>query len=321
MDILAEFYLDELHDMILYKKLSALVKDEEAKQKLTELSLTEKGHAEFFKKVMERLSIRVPKNRSEFLISVEAFLFFLFGLTLTLKIFEEREAATVVNYLKLYTDKRLTDQEREELKRVIDDEMNHESFFKEKSESFFLKNISDILLGVNDGLIELLAAVSGFAGAYEIGFLVGLAGLVIGVSGSLSMGVGAYLSSKSESELRENMTLREKLMELVFGKKPEIPLKEESASESGLTVAVSYFIGAMIPTLPYFLSLSIRVDQILSYLLTVLALAFIAYLTSATTGVSYKRKMVEMIGLALGASVATFSLGVLIHQIIGIRAI
>jgi len=48
--------------------------------------------------------------------------------------------------------------------------MEHESFFKTKTESAFLKNLRDILLGINDGLIELLAAVSGFVGAYAVGF-------------------------------------------------------------------------------------------------------------------------------------------------------
>ncbi|MDP8023305.1 MAG: VIT1/CCC1 transporter family protein [Nitrososphaeria archaeon] len=319
MDLIASFYLDELHDMMLYEKLSKLVKDKEAKERLKELSNVERFHAEFFRKMMNRLSIQVPNPPNNFFISLEALFFYVFGLNLTMKLFEERESATVVNYLKLYDDQRLTNEEKDTLKRVIKDEMEHESFFRTKTESAFLKNIRDILLGINDGLIELLAAVSGFVGAYAVGFLVGIAGIVIGVSGSLSMAVGAYISSKSEGELNENKRLRQLLMSRVFGI-PQPDEKEEStAKESAFFVGFSYLVGALIPTLPYFLSLSIRVDQVLSYIFTVIVLALVAFVTSITTGVDYKRKILEMIGLAIAASIVTFSLGVFIHYVLGLK--
>jgi len=319
MDLIASFYVDELHDMLLYEKLSKIVNDKEAKEKFMMLSRVEKFHSEFFKKIINRLSIKVPKPPSNFFITLEAIFFYIFGLNLTLKLFEERESATVVNYLKLYDDKRLSQEEKETLKEVIQDEMEHESFFKTKTESAFLKNLRDILLGINDGLIELLAAVSGFVGAYAVGFLVGIAGIVIGVSGSLSMAVGAYISSKSEGELNENKRLRRLLMSRVFGIPQPEDQEESTAKESAFFVGFSYFIGALIPTLPYFISFSIRADQALSYIFTVIVLAIVAFITSITTGVDYKRKILEMIGLAIAASLATFSLGVLIHYVLGLK--
>ncbi|MFP3132912.1 MAG: VIT1/CCC1 transporter family protein [Nitrososphaeria archaeon] len=319
MDLIASFYIDELHDMLLYKKLSKIVKDKEAKEKFIMLSEVEKFHSEFFKKIMNRLSIKIPKSPSNFLITIEAIFFYIFGLNLTLKLFEERESATVVNYLKLYDDERLTKEEKETLKRVIQDEMEHESFFKEKTESAFLKNLRDILLGINDGLIELLAAVSGFVGAYAVGFLVGIAGIVIGVSGSLSMAVGAYIASKSEGELNENKRLRRLLMSRVLNAPQPEAQEESTAKESAFFVGFSYFIGALIPTLPYFLSLNIRADQALSYVFTIIVLAIVAFITSITTGVDYKKKILEMIGLAIAASLATFSLGLFIHYALGLK--
>jgi len=50
MDLIASFYVDELHDMLLYEKLSKIVNDKEAKEKLMMLSGVEKFHSEFFKK-------------------------------------------------------------------------------------------------------------------------------------------------------------------------------------------------------------------------------------------------------------------------------
>ncbi|MGC8568643.1 MAG: VIT1/CCC1 transporter family protein [Nitrososphaeria archaeon] len=320
MDIIAQFYRDEIHDMKLYTTLSKLVKDQRTKAKLIELANIERRHASFFQKILERLSIRVPDEPSSIMIFLESLILLLFSLKVTMKIFEEREAATVVNYLKLYEDSRLLPEEKETLKRVIEDEMEHEKFFGTTVSSAFLNNIRDILLGVNDGLIELLAAVSGFAGAYAVGLYVGIAGIVIGVSGSLSMAVGAYLSTKSENELARNLALRAKLSEIVFGSARQADRAAETAGESAFYVGISYLIGSLIPTLPYFLGLSIRYDQLVSYALTVVALIIIGYLASVTTGVDYRRKILEMVALALAASIVTFALGELIRVLLGIRA-
>ena len=47
----------------------------------------------------------------------------------------------------------------------------------------------------------MLAAVAGFTGAIHNNLLIAVAGTIVGLSGTISMAVGAYLSSKSEKDL------------------------------------------------------------------------------------------------------------------------
>ena len=46
-------------------------------------------------------------------------------------------------------------------------------------------------------LVGVLAAVAGFTGAIHNNLLIAVAGTIVGLSGTISMAVGAYLSSKS----------------------------------------------------------------------------------------------------------------------------
>lgn len=60
--------------------------------------------------------------------------------------------------------------------------------------------VRDLILGFNDGLVSVFAAVAGVAAASESATIVVLAGLAFAVAGALSMGLGEYLSTKSQSE-------------------------------------------------------------------------------------------------------------------------
>lgn len=72
---------------------------------------------------------------------------------------------------------------------------------EERAEQSPLRNyVRDIVLGFNDGLVSVFAIVAGLVGA---GFQAGgvlAAGLAATVAGALSMGIGEYLSTKSQAE-------------------------------------------------------------------------------------------------------------------------
>ena len=315
-----DFYRDELKDKMIYSELSKLIRDSEAKRKLMELSEIEEGHSRFFLDLIKRLGRRVPDPPSRTAARLEAIFMWLFGLNIMMKLFEEREAATVVNYMKLFREGWLSEGDREQLKKIVQDEMEHESFFAQKSSLSIVENLRDVLFGMNDGLVELLAAVSGLAGAYQRSLLVAITGLVIGIAGALSMSVGAYVSTKSENELNQNRRLRMELSSMVFGVRQEQVERGTSARESAVFVGIFYIIGALVPTAPYFLPFSVLIDQIASTALAVAALAIAGYLTSILSGVSSWRKVAEMVLLALAAALTTYLLGSVIRILTGITA-
>ena len=70
--------------------------------------------------------------------------------------------------------------------------------------------LREVVFGANDGLVSnvsLIAAVAGGTSDPKIVLLGGIAGLV---AGSFSMGLGAYISTKSEREFRESEERRER---------------------------------------------------------------------------------------------------------------
>jgi predicted membrane protein (TIGR00267 family) len=87
-----------------------------------------------------------------------------------------------------------------------------------------IRYIRQLVFGFEDALVSTLGAVTGIAGGSQDNFVVVLAGMVIIFVESLSMGVGAYLSSKSENEVIEAVGQREKeLMKWdIEGEKEEI---------------------------------------------------------------------------------------------------
>lgn len=63
--------------------------------------------------------------------------------------------------------------------------------------------VRDVIFGANDGLVSILALVAGVFGAVTDSYLVLIAGVAGAVAGTVSMGAGAYVSSKSEQEVTQ----------------------------------------------------------------------------------------------------------------------
>ena len=61
--------------------------------------------------------------------------------------------------------------------------------------------VRDVIFGANDGLVSILALVAGVYGAITESYPILIAGIAGAVAGAISMGAGAYLSSKSEKEV------------------------------------------------------------------------------------------------------------------------
>lgn len=70
--------------------------------------------------------------------------------------------------------------------------------------------IRDVMFGVNDGLVSTIGFVAGATGALMHTRVVLLAGFASVVAGALSMGIGAYLASKSQREFFESEKSRER---------------------------------------------------------------------------------------------------------------
>jgi VIT1/CCC1 family predicted Fe2+/Mn2+ transporter len=82
--------------------------------------------------------------------------------------------------------------------------------------------LRDVIFGANDGLVSILALLAGVYGAATESRLILIAGVAGAVAGAISMGAGAYLSSKSEQEVTEKENERKGI------RKPRTPEDEKT---------------------------------------------------------------------------------------------
>ncbi len=341
-----KFYEDEVRDAFLYSKLAEAEKDPEVKKELERLANMERIHARFWKEFIERHDGKVPRPK----IGV----FTLFGLKLlrrflgpgsVVSILEMGENTAVKKYAKYLTEysDELSDEERKRLKAVILDELEHEKLFRKEKKRFHVENIRDLILGMNDGLVEILGAVTGLSAVYPGNpRIVGISGLIVGVAGALSMAIGTFVSVRSQRQVNESLKERvevlfrvspekareELLARLTEGGMPDsvaeetvekltndavmkliIPEAEENEIRSALYTGLAYLLGVAFPVSPYFFVSSSMLALPLSVLLAGSALAAVAALVSMLSGISVKKKVAEMVVTGLGAAFLSYLFG------------
>ena len=69
--------------------------------------------------------------------------------------------------------------------------------------------VREVVFGANDGLVSNVALIAGLAGGTSDSRIIVLGGIAGMVAGTVSMALGAYVSTKSEREFRESEEARE----------------------------------------------------------------------------------------------------------------
>jgi vacuolar iron transporter family protein len=152
-------------------------------------------------------------------------------------------------------------------------------------------SVSSIVLGVNDGLIELTGTLVGFSFALRDLQIVALAGLIVGLAAALSMAASAFMQARSEHD--------------------KDPLR------AAVATGLSYLAVVIILIAPFFF-----LGRIMTALITMLTLsiAIIAAMTkyvSILFGRSWLREFKIMLVFSLGVSAITFAIGTLLRRVSG----
>lgn len=85
-----------------------------------------------------------------------------------------------------------------ELKQVLADEEIHEKKLIDILDEERLHYAGDMVLGMNDALVELTGALAGYTFAMQNTKIIAMAGLITGISATMSMTASGYLSSREE---------------------------------------------------------------------------------------------------------------------------
>ncbi len=282
------FAYSEFREQAIYREMVKSEKDPGFREILNALIKQEHAHYQFWLNYSSKKDFHVG--------FLQIFLFKLMrkvlGLTFTLKFIEgsEKEAIQKYNaYLSTVKDPQL----RERIKEIIGHEEEHErkliSTIKEEKVEF----ISNIVLGVNDGLIELTGALVGFSFAFQKPSLVALSGFITGLAASLSMASSAYMQAQYE--------------------------EGKSAIKAALYTGFAYIGVVFFLILPYILLSKTFLAVPLMLIIAISVIAGVSYYTSVVFDRKFLRQFVEMTLFSLGVAGITFSIGSLLRYMFNIE--
>ncbi len=302
--------LDEILDLSLYKELRAVARGG-LRDVLDELIRTETRHVAFWQEFfgLQRL-VRLDVARRLKLAALVS-VCRLFGNAGIQVVLEAIEVHGVRKYLAVwdrYKDGPLGAAVRE----VLEDEFKHEDMVVtgEAERQINPERVRNVFLGLNDGLVEILGAVSGFFAAFGKSIAVLAAGLTVAVAGALSMAAGAYIAASSEREVRETEDERRRFL----GDAPAGG-DGEGPTASALVVGIGYFAGALVPVLPVLFGAQGMLPTVVTAGTTIIAVsAVVAFLS----GMDVRRRIL-MNALVTGiAVVVTYLIGLLAKTVWGV---
>ncbi len=147
---------------------------------------------------------------------------------------------------------------------------------------------------------------AGIATVSTTSLIVVIIGMIAGISGTLSMAGGVYLSAKSEN-----------LVKVARGGKDGVDGRTSPRIAAYHTGAY-YFLGAMIAVLPFLFGLHGITGIVASILLVGTSLVVASAIVAITSGTSIKSRAIEMLAISLGAASVTILFGTFARVYFGV---
>jgi len=270
----------ELTEHIIYKKLAGIVKNKEHSELLERISKEESEHYKVFKSLTGEESLP-----DKFRILLYVFIARFLGLNFGLKLMESGEDLAQDVYKGLIG---MSPQ----VESIIRDEEKHEKELIGLIDEERLKYVSSMVLGLNDALVELTAALAGFTLALQNGRLIGIVGLITGIAASMSMAASEYLSTKQEETDKD-------------------PIK------ASVYTGIAYICTVVLLVSPYFIFKNVFLSLALVIMTALLVIFVFTFYISIAKGLNFKKRFIEMAGLSLSVASATFFIGLAIRKSFG----
>jgi vacuolar iron transporter family protein len=302
--------LDELFDLSLYTALRQ-VTSPEVHPTLDELISVETAHLAFWKRFFN-LSLEDLDPGRKIKLWLLMGVCKLFGSTGVHLVLEAIEVHGVRKYLALWREYQ-GQPLGEALQGILMDEFKHEDVLVTAltERKINAEKIRNIFLGLNDGLVEILGAVSGFFGAFGEASMVLIAASTTAVAGALSMGAGAFLALNSEKEVKTTEIARN----VFLGESSEVTPMEESPIRSAMVVASAYIAGAIVPVLPVVFGAT---NALFSVLTAGLMVIVVSTILSFLSGMDVIRRVVLNLAIIAIAVGVTYGIGVFAKRLWGI---
>jgi len=272
---------NEITEYHVYKELAGTVKIKEQADVLRKISEEELEHYGIFKSISGEETLP-----DKFKLFIYVFISKVFGLNFGLRLMENGEDMAQNVYAKLK-------ETYPEIEKIEEDEKKHEYALLNMIDEERLKYASSIVLGLNDALVELTAAIAGFTFAIQNTELIGVLGLITGIAAAMSMAASEYLAVKHEKTAKE-------------------PFK------ATFYTGFSYITVVIFLVLPYFLFKNVFLSLSMMIATALLIIFIFTFYISVAKNLNFKPRFLEMAGLSLSIATITFFIGMGIRNIFGI---
>ena len=279
-----ELLYDEYKSYVTYKELARVETAPFFRKVLRELVKHEEHDYTFWQK----FAINKEPEVSRFFIVFLKLMRKILGLTFTVKFLEANERRAIRNYIAY--SKIADPKMRKTIKRILRHELRHEKRLINSIQEEKVKFVSSIILGMNDGLVELTGALVGFSFAFQDSLTIALTGLITGIAATLSMAASAYMQAKHEVE-------------------------HKNAKKSAVYCGASYFVVVTLLVLPFLAFSDIMTALSCMFGVALLILGSASFYTSVLFDRSFLKQFGQMIFFSLGVAVVSFGIGLLVRYI------
>jgi VIT1/CCC1 family predicted Fe2+/Mn2+ transporter len=301
---------DELFDLALYRALRDVATGD-LREILDELIRVEIRHVAFWQDFFGIRTERLDLAR-RLKLRLIVLLGRLFGPPVIHVVLEAIEVYGVRKYLALweaYRDGPLG----EAVRGILEDEFKHEDAVVTAAQARRInpERIRNIFLGLNDGLVEIVGAVSGFFAAFDNAVTVLMAGSTVAVAGAISMAAGAYVAVSSEDEVRRTELERRRFL----GDAEGTGAPADRPLSSALVVGGSYFAGALVPVLPVVFGARTALVPLVAAGFLIIAVSLVVAFLS---GMNVRRRIVTNLVILAAAVGVTYAIGLLTRALFGV---
>jgi vacuolar iron transporter family protein len=303
--------LDELFDLSLYRRLRN-ISNPELQGVLSDLIPVEVGHFNFWQEFFQ-LRITALDVARKIKLAIIVFACRLLGAPAVDLVLEAIEVYGVRKYLDVW--KRYRDESLgEAVQDVLQDEFKHEDVLVTRLKQRIINpdRVRNIFLGMNDGMVEILGAVSGFFASFGKNSIVLVAGLTTAVAGALSMAAGAYAAMSSEYEVRRTQEEKARFL----GERVGAGSQNESAVKAAVLVGISYFIGSSFPLFPVLLGAQTPLPSILTGgSMIVLVSILLAFLSGMAV---LRRALINFVLITIAVGIS-YWIGYSVRRLLGVQ--
>lgn len=276
----------EITEKEIYTRIAKYIKNQENRSTLLRIAEEEQRHYDIWKKYT-KVDVKPSKPKVFYYIIAAKLL----GYTYAIKQMEARQNKIKIDEAAF----KELESEISEFVTIQEDELIHEQKLIGLLDEERLHYVGSMVLGLNDALVEFSGSLAGYTFALQSNKLISLAGLITGISATLSMASSEFLSTRADGE--------------------------ENAGKSALFTGVAYLITVVLLILPYLLlpNKLYGVSLLIMLVFVILIIAVFNYYISIAKDLSFKKRFSEMTIISLSVAAVSFLIGLAVKHFLGIE--